>query len=487
MAGWFVPHNGGLRMILPGKIHDHKGVHIFEDVHKDLTQLNNRLIQVENGNYGKKGKYTKLKTEGGEEDAVSDHKKYSFDWKGALLIFNTAVIAAIVGLLFLGHTAKAAGNSPFIINMSCASGAYNIITQSCLESGGGSVTSVTASAPLQSSGGSTPDISFMANAELGDIRDISSHSGLWGIDQTGSAFFSTLQGGDLSASTAVISGTLGVDTINDSLGSEAISILNRQIFSSSNVVVADFNNQAFYDQTGELSIAFDSRTVNDAGGQVSIDYQNRILEDNGGDASNDYQNRTLVFQDGGIAVDYQGGVLGDENDIQSLNWTGRQMRNATGQVIFDYSQSAGGIYLPNGIAQFNGIATVASGMPALYAQSNLTAQAAAITATTLITPTTAAMYRVCFVSTITRAATASSILGGTNGFQIQYTDADDSVVKKSIARSILTSTANTTGTSLGDCFMANVKASTALQYLFDYSSTGTTTMQYNLHIRAEAI
>jgi len=82
------------------------------------------------------------------------------------------------------------------------------------------------------------------------------------------------------------------------------------------------------------------------------------------------------------------------------------------------------------VSNYNGIATVSDGVPAEYATVDLTAQAAAITATTLyaVPAAGAGMYRVSWVAKVTTPATASSTLGGTNGFQLLYTDQNDSVV-----------------------------------------------------------
>jgi hypothetical protein len=133
--------------------------------------------------------------------------------------------------------------------------------------------------------------------------------------------------------------------------------------------------------------------------------------------------------------------------------------------------------------------TVRKKITTVSASADLTAQGAAIAATTVyaVPANGASVYKVTWVATITRAATTSSVLGGTNGFQIKYTDNDDSVVKTSVAANSITSVANTTGTSISGCLIANCKASTNLQYQFDYTSVGATTMQYNLHVRVEAI
>ena len=101
------------------------------------------------------------------------------------------------------------------------------------------------------------------------------------------------------------------------------------------------------------------------------------------------------------------------------------------------------------------------------------------------------MYRISWVATVTQAATVSSTLGGTNGFQILYTDNDTSVVKTmpgTIVSGVDTNANNSTSTgTISGCFIANAKASTNIQYQMDYTSSGATPMQYNLHIKLEAL
>ena len=141
------------------------------------------------------------------------------------------------------------------------------------------------------------------------------------------------------------------------------------------------------------------------------------------------------------------------------------------------------------LATYNNISTVSGGVPAEYATVDLTAQSAAITATTLYAVPAAGvgMYRVSWVATITTAATTSCVLGGTAGFQLKYTDGNDSVVKTSNPTTVTVSAVNATGTSISGTFNAYCKASTNLQYLFDYTSVGATPMQYNLHIKCESL
>lgn len=147
------------------------------------------------------------------------------------------------------------------------------------------------------------------------------------------------------------------------------------------------------------------------------------------------------------------------------------------------------LVLSSKVTTYNAITTVGQGIPSVVAVANLTAQGAAITATTIyaVPAIGAGFYRVSWVATVTRAATTSSVLGGTNGFRLTYTDADDSVVKTSAPTTIShqTSAGNTTATQVSGCLNAYCKASTNLQYAFDYTSVGGTSMQFNLHISVE--
>ena len=135
---------------------------------------------------------------------------------------------------------------------------------------------------------------------------------------------------------------------------------------------------------------------------------------------------------------------------------------------------------------YNSIATVRNGLQVSYAKVDLTAQTAAIGATTVyaVPASGVGMYRVCWVATVTTAAGTSSILGGTNGFQVKYTDGDDSVVKTSVAGA--TSAANTTATTLSGAIVVYAKASTNIQYSMGYTSVGTA-MAFNLHVTVSKI
>lgn len=115
---------------------------------------------------------------------------------------------------------------------------------------------------------------------------------------------------------------------------------------------------------------------------------------------------------------------------------------------------------------------------------NLTAQAAAITPATLFAVGSggAGVYQISYVATITLVATTSCVLGGANGFQIVYTNFDDSVVKTS--QPGVTNATNTTANSISGVLVAKVLASTTIQYSMGYTSVGGTPMQFDLNICA---
>jgi hypothetical protein len=99
------------------------------------------------------------------------------------------------------------------------------------------------------------------------------------------------------------------------------------------------------------------------------------------------------------------------------------------------------------------------------------------------------MFRISWIAKVTTVGSVSSVLGGANGFQVKYTDADDSVVVTSGAlanENTLALSTNTTQTIYAGSIVVNAKTATNIQYLMDYTSAGTA-MQYNLHIKLEAL
>lgn len=143
------------------------------------------------------------------------------------------------------------------------------------------------------------------------------------------------------------------------------------------------------------------------------------------------------------------------------------------------------------VSNYNGIATVGAGIPSEVATVDLTSQNAAIVTATLYTVTVAGQFRLSWNSKITTAAGTSSTLGA---LTIVYTDPDGVVVTLTAAAIIAagtvatTSAANTTGTALiGIPQLLNCKAATNITYAFAYASNAANVMNYNLHIKLEAM
>jgi hypothetical protein len=129
---------------------------------------------------------------------------------------------------------------------------------------------------------------------------------------------------------------------------------------------------------------------------------------------------------------------------------------------------------------------------------NATAQSAAISGQSLTAslPYSGA-YRVSWYAVATTAATTSSTLGGTKGFQLHYTDVDTNAaattpqagapsagVNQAYSQ---TNQGNTVGTNAEGVIFINAKTGTALTFDFDYTSVGGTALQYAIHVRVEYI
>jgi hypothetical protein len=134
-------------------------------------------------------------------------------------------------------------------------------------------------------------------------------------------------------------------------------------------------------------------------------------------------------------------------------------------------------------------------VPSRVAVSDLTAQTAAVAATTIyaVPASAGGFYRISYNAKVTTAGTTST-LGGTNGFQVVYTDNDDSVVVTTPVwwgggnngAAPTSASLNTTQTQVSGVIIVNAKAGTNIQFSFDYTSSGTA-MQYSLHTRVIAV
>lgn len=135
--------------------------------------------------------------------------------------------------------------------------------------------------------------------------------------------------------------------------------------------------------------------------------------------------------------------------------------------------------------------SAANVVPVVLASVDLVTQAAAISATTIVTPAVTGWYRINAYVKVTRAATTSSTLGA---LTITYTDGTDSVAQSQVvglqtqAGAIATTNAgNTTASKLAGNVAIYAKAGVAIQYAIAYTSSGTTTMQYEAHLKLETL
>lgn len=294
-----------------------------------------------------------------------------------------------------------------------------------------------------------------------------------------------------------------------------------------------------YDQTNSFAYlqsviegsTYASLILNPAGGNVSIGYStgsvpNAVLQLDGadsntaygaanilwlGDAQNTLNNKqtigfgihtasvvvpTNVFGTSIVTLDGTGPFLSYD-----FVWATRLASETYGTTPTERMRltSPGNLQLLTGtISKYNGIATVSNGVPSELGTADLAAQSAAKTATTLYTPTASGMYRISIVLQVTRASDISSILGGTTGVVITYTEPDGSVAQSIVPAldsqtgALIVpangNTGNATTTQSQGTAIIYAKSGTAIQYAIGYSSTQTTTsMQYAAHLKAEAL
>jgi hypothetical protein len=139
------------------------------------------------------------------------------------------------------------------------------------------------------------------------------------------------------------------------------------------------------------------------------------------------------------------------------------------------------------ISNYNAVATVAGGVPAEYAVTGLTAQAANVAATTVyaIPAAGAGLYRISVYIIVSQAGTTSTM----PDTRITYTDRDSgATITVNVTAS---STGNTTSTFAQSTLVINAKASTNVQYdigqVNAYASTGGTPMQFAYRNIVEAL
>ncbi len=203
------------------------------------------------------------------------------------------------------------------------------------------------------------------------------------------------------------------------------------------------------------------------------------------------------FVTGDAANRYQRDILGEMKwggGAGAADWGVKYVAAGRGRIT-DASTGYGNLEM--GLMHtYNGIATVAGGVPAIYATVDLTAQTAAVTTTTLyaVPASGEGQYRVSWSAKVTTAATTGAATSTLGALTIVYTDPDGVVQTITMPASVAagtiatSSTGNTTTTVLlGVPLLLNAKLSTNITYAFSYASDTASEMQYNLHIKLEKL
>ena len=141
------------------------------------------------------------------------------------------------------------------------------------------------------------------------------------------------------------------------------------------------------------------------------------------------------------------------------------------------------------LSAYGGFATTKGGVPSVLATSFLTAQTSAVSNHALVSSASAfakGMWRISFVATQTTAGSAGTVLGGTTGFTITFTNANGDTVSKTTA---LSAPATGVGTSTSDTisgdFYGYAGASTNITYSFGYTAGSVTGGAFDIAVYAE--
>jgi len=141
---------------------------------------------------------------------------------------------------------------------------------------------------------------------------------------------------------------------------------------------------------------------------------------------------------------------------------------------------------------------VGNGATLVVGKSDLTEQSSSSSAVTLVSSVPqSGMYNVTYTAKITVAAATSSILGGTSGFVLHYTDGTDGSSQAPTAAgfdefggliTVASGNARNDGATLyAGSTQIYAKSGTRISYSFGYASVGTPKMQYAISVRAVLI
>ena len=140
------------------------------------------------------------------------------------------------------------------------------------------------------------------------------------------------------------------------------------------------------------------------------------------------------------------------------------------------------------VTTYGGNATTKGGVASTLNTSIKTAQSAALSASALVASTpSAGMWRISFVASITTAATAAGVLGGTTGFTVTYTNGNGDSVSKTTALStpLGIGASNSTGDSASGDLYCYASSGSAITFSYGYTAGTGTPMQYDIAVYAE--
>lgn len=379
------------------------------------------------------------------------------------------------------------------LNYTAASNSFSCGTTSS----GGGVTSLIATANQTTVSGATGDVT------IGTVQSIGTGS---------TPQFARLGLGAAANATIPLEVTVGNNIT-------ALSILGGSItgsgttpfttltgtWNTSGLVIAELHNitgtayavgsRLFEYQMDSASVISGRRKYN-YGGVAGTSFNRDVIHITGQSGAD--QGPGIVLDSRGVGVG--GGIAWVDTLTQavSINRVGNSLvfltdNTTTSRFAIGVSGSSG-----NGkITLYDTIATVSNGVPSELATIDLTGQTAAKTATALYTPTASGMFRVCAILHVTTVGDVSSILGGTTGIVLAYTEPDGSVAQsltinlsdQSGATIIAANgnTLNTTQATSTGCSIIQVKTGVGITYAIGYTSVNAAIMQYSAHLKVEAM
>jgi hypothetical protein len=248
-------------------------------------------------------------------------------------------------------------------------------------------------------------------------------------------------------------------------------VLTGQLFASS-AINFKYSGGNYFTLTGSPTAAGRTWTFQDANGVVV-----------GRDTTDTLTNKTFDTAGTGNVLKISG------TQVTTVTGTGGAVL-ATGPAIINATLTAPNIGVATGtsldlskltldangkLTKYGNVAVVGTGLGPIYGSVALAAQGAAISATNLYTATSG-MYRVCYDVQVTRAATTSSSVGVTIGWNNGSAQTKNSTA---VATNVLNA-------EDGNCFVVNSTAAN-ITYATTYSSSGGTSMQYALRVTAEQL